>query len=384
VATRIFSSHAGFARFPRSGANDPIGIAVQQPQEKREKDTMRITEFAAAVGSRVDSLKEDFEIRGISTLENAGEGQVSFVSSDKYMDRAGASLASAIIVPEGSAIADRTTIPMKEPWAGVLRLLNHLYPAGRERYFSGVSPTAVVHLEARVAADAVIAPGAVIGPRVEIGARTVVGPNCVIGQDCVIGDDCILHASVTLAHETRLGNRVQVHPGTVLGADGFKYEAIGGRLTKIPQVGRVVIEDDVEIGANVCIDRASFTETRVGRGAKVDNLVQLAHNVTVGANCIIVSQCGIAGSTTIGDGTILAASVGVADNLKIGSGVTVLARSGVKDDIADGQVMLGAPARPVRQAARIYAAEARLPDLVAEVNKLRAKVEQLEKRLADG
>jgi UDP-3-O-[3-hydroxymyristoyl] glucosamine N-acyltransferase len=350
-------------------------------KKPREKDTMRITEFAAAVGTRVDNLKQDFEITGITTLETAGEGQVSFVSKEKYMGRAAGSAAAAIIVPEGAAIEGRATLPMKEPWAGVLHLLNHLYPAGRERYYTGVHSGASVHPDAKVAADAVVAPGAVIGPRTVVGARSVIGPNCVVGQDCVIGEDCVLHAAVTLAHESRLGSRVQIHPGTVIGADGFKYEPIGGKLTKIPQVGCVVIEDDVEIGANVCIDRASFTETRIGQGAKIDNLVQLAHNVVVGRGCVIVSQCGIAGSTTIGDGTILAASVGVADNLKIGSRVTVLARSGVKDDIADGQVMLGAPARPIRQAARIYAAEAKMPDIITEVSRLRARVEELEKRL---
>ena len=190
------------------------------------------------------------------------------------------------------------------------------------------------------------------------------------------------HPRVVLEHGTRIGNRVIIQAGAVLGGDGFKFEVINGRWQKIPQVGRVVIEDDVEIGANTTIDRASFTETHIGAGTKIDNLVQIAHNVRIGRDCVVVAQVGIAGSSTVGDGSILAAQVGVADNLRLGKGVRVMARSGVKDDIPDGRTVLGAPARPFRVAARIMAAEAKLPELVAQVTKLSEKVAELERKLS--
>ena len=343
---------------------------------------MRISEFASAVQAQVDGLTDDFEIQSLTTLSEAQEGDVSFVAKSKYADEAQSSRASAIIVPEGMTIEGRTTLAMKEPWAGVLFLLQHLFPAGREIWFEGngdcfVDPTA------DLADDVRVGPYAVIGPRTKIGAGTIIGPGCVIGQDCEIGENCLFHANTVLGHEVKIGNRVLIHPGAVIGADGFKFEVIGGTWTKIPQVGRVVVEDDVEIGANTCIDRASFTQTQIGAGTKIDNLVQIAHNVQVGRSCVIVSQSGVAGSTTIGDGSILAASVGVADNLKIGKRCVLLARAGLKDNVPDGETYLGTPAGPFRRAARIIAMQQRLPELNETVARLEARIKDLEERLKE-
>lgn len=351
---------------------------------------MKLTELAASLGAEIRNLRDDFEIRSITTLERAAAGDVSFIASDKYAAAAGQSRASALIIPDKlspTALAalpsEAALIPVAEPWAGVLRLLQKLHPdAGRPDFATGIHPTAVIDTSAKIAPDAAVGPNAVIGPRAVIGSRTVVGANCVVGRDCRVGADCVLHPAAVLQDSTVLGDRVIVHPGAVLGADGFKYEIIGGRWTKIPQVGHVEIADDAEIGANTCVDRASYTETVVGSNTKIDNLVQIAHNVRVGANCIIVSQTGVAGSTEIGDGTILAAQAGIADNLKIGRRAVVLARAGVKDHIQDGETVIGTPARPFRQAARIIAAENRLPDWVKELERLRARVEELEKALA--
>jgi UDP-3-O-[3-hydroxymyristoyl] glucosamine N-acyltransferase len=342
---------------------------------------MRISEFASAVQAQVEGLTEDFEIRSLTTLSEAQEGDVSFVAKSRYANEAQSSHASAIIVPEGTTIKGRTTLAMKEPWAGVLFLLNHLFPAGRETWFEGVHADCFVDPTAELAPDVTVGPCAVIGPRTKIGAGTIIGPGCVIGQDCEIGENCLFNANMVLGHEVKIGNRVLIQPGAIIGADGFKFEVIDGTWTKIPQIGRVVVEDDVEIGANTCIDRASFTETHIGAGTKIDNLVQIAHNVQVGRSCVIVSQSGIAGSTTIGDGSILAAAVGVADNLKIGKRCVLLARAGLKDNVPDGETFLGTPAGPFRKAARIMAMQQRLPELNETVARLEARVKELEERL---
>ncbi len=344
---------------------------------------MRLREFAEAVGGQIVGLEEDFEIQGLTTLEQAKPGQVSFVANERYLPAARNSQASALIVAEGLAIPGKTCVVLEEPWRGVLYLLERFYPADAAVYFEGVDPAAVVDATAEVGKGVRIGPRAVVGPRAKIGDGTIVEPGCVIGPDVEIGQNCHLHPNVVIEHGTRIGNRVIIQAGAVIGGDGFKFEVIGGKWTKIPQVGRVVIEDDVEIGANTTIDRASFTETRIGAGTKIDNLVQIAHNVTIGRDCVIVAQVGIAGSSSVGDGSILAAQVGIADNLKLGRGVRVMARSGVKDHLEDGQTVLGTPARPFRLAARIMAAEAKLPDLVSEVAKLSEKVKELEERLKE-
>jgi UDP-3-O-[3-hydroxymyristoyl] glucosamine N-acyltransferase len=343
---------------------------------------MRVREFAQATGARPVGLADDFEIQGISTLEDAQPGQVSFVTNERYMEAAAQTRASALIVPEELVVTGKPCLVMREPWLGVLFLLEHFYPADSAIYYDGVHPTAMIDPTAQLGERVRVGPHAVVGPECVIGARSIIEAGCVIGRDVRIGEDCRLHPRVVLEHGTRIGNRVIIQAGAVLGGDGFKFEVINGRWQKIPQVGRVVVEDDVEIGANTTIDRASFTETHIGAGTKIDNLVQIAHNVRIGRDCVVVAQVGIAGSSTVGDGSILAAQVGVADNLKLGKGVRVMARSGVKDDIPDGRTVLGAPARPFRVAARIMAAEAKLPELVAQVTKLSEKVAELERKLS--
>lgn len=345
---------------------------------------MRLTEFAAAMGSRVENLREDFEITGLSTLERAEPGQVSFLASEKFAAQSRTTRASALIVLEKLPRPDLPCVPMREPWAGVLFLLERLYPSSAGQRFSGVHASSVVDSSAELGEGVAVGPNAVIGPRVRIGGGTVIGPGCVIGADCRIGDRCLFHAGVTISHGCVIGSSVILHPGAVIGADGFKYEVIGGKITKIPQIGTVIIEDNVEIGANSCVDRASFTETRIGANTKIDNLVQVAHNVQIGADCLIVSQTGIAGSTEIGDGSILAARAGIADNLKLGRAVRVMAQAGVKDDLPDGESVLGTPARPFRKMARIIAAEGRLPEMAAEIARMRARIEELEKQAGRG
>jgi len=343
---------------------------------------MRLTEFASAIGGSVNNLQEDFEITGISTLEAAQPGEVSFISDKKYASRVTESKAAAVVTSPEIPVEGRASVVVGEPWRAVLFLLEQLFPNSLRRWPEGVHPSAVVDATAQLGEGARIGANAVIGANVQIGAGTAIGPGCVIGADCILGDNCTLGATSVLEQGTVLGGSVILQPGVVLGADGFKYEMLAGTYTKIPQVGNVVLGDGVEVGANTCIDRASFTRTSIGKNTKIDNLVQIAHNAEIGSGCIVVSQVGVAGSTSIGDGCILAAQAGIADNLKLGKQVVVLAKAGVKDSFDDKTTLFGTPARPMREAARIIAAEAKLPDLLQTVSKLTKRVDELEQKLA--
>jgi UDP-3-O-[3-hydroxymyristoyl] glucosamine N-acyltransferase len=233
-----------------------------------------------------------------------------------------------------------------------------------------------------VAADVSVGEGASIGPLVSVAAgatvgdRSVVGAGCVLGRGIEIGADCILHPRVVVEDNCRIGDRCIVHSGTVIGSDGYGYATVDGLHHKVPQVGIVVLEDDVELGANVCVDRATLGETRIRRGTKVDNLVQIAHNVEVGDHCLLVAQVGISGSTTIGHHSVFAGQSGCSGHLKIGSGVVLAAKAAAYKDVPDGATMAGAPARPHREWLKANANLQRLDGL-------RQKVKQLEERLAE-
>lgn len=311
----------------------------------------------------------DRRVTGLTTLVEADAGQVSFVSSPKFLDAARQSRAAAVIVGPGMDLGpDVAVIQVAEVWGAVIRALAIFCPPDPPR--SEIHPSAVVSPEARLGRDVSVGPlsvieaGAVVGDRVRIGAQVFVGRGAVLGEDVLLHPQVVIHAGV------ELGKRVICQSGAIIGGDGFKYEVIGGRLTKIPQVGTVIIEDDAEIGANTTIDRASLTETRVGARVKVDNLVQLAHNVVVGSDSLIISQVGVAGSTRIGRGCVLAGQVGIADNVVIGDGVRIGAQSGVSNAVTTPGDYLGAPAIPVREQARILMSLPRLPDLVKRVRKL--------------
>jgi UDP-3-O-[3-hydroxymyristoyl] glucosamine N-acyltransferase len=246
------------------------------------------------------------------------------------------------------------------------------------KFAPGVHPTAIVSPTAKLGADVSIQPHAVIEAGVVVGDRTVIGAGTVVGTGCTIGADCVLYANVTLREYTVLGARVTLHPGVVLGADGFGYELTGGKHQKVPQVGIVEIGDDVEIGANTAVDRARFGKTRIGRGTKIDNLVQIAHNCVVGEDCIICGQAALAGSTILGNRVILAGQVGLAGHMTVGDGAIILAQSGVNKDVPPGAFMFGSPAHPHNEAKRITAAIKHLPETVnrlREVEKLLAELQ---------
>lgn len=314
-------------------------------------------------------------VTGLTTLEEAGPEHVSFLANLKFAHAARASRAGAILIPKGAGLgAERAVIEVGEVWAGVLAVLNYFCPPPIAQ--ASIHPSAVVAAEAMIGRDVTVGPLAVIEAGARVGDRSRVGAQCYIGRGAVLGEDVLLHPHVTIHEGVELGKRVIIHSGAVLGADGFKYEVIGGRLRKIPQVGTVMIEDDVEIGANATIDRASLTETRVGARTKMDNLSHLAHNVSVGSDCLIIAQVGVAGSTRIGRGCILAGQVGVADNVTITDGVRLGAQSGVKDSILEPGDYLGSPPLPARDGARVMVSLKRLPDLIKKVRELERRMEK--------
>ena len=321
-------------------------------------------------------------IRGVSSIEEAQEGNLVLAEAPAYFNRAEASSASCILAREGAGPSRKSLILVPNPKAAFARILWLYHPP--KKVPAGVHPSAVIGEGVELGAQVAIGPFVAIGNGVGVGDRAVIGPGCVIGDGCMIGEDSFFHSRVTLYDGTRVGKRVIVHAGAVVGADGFGFVFEAGEQVKIPQVGIAVVEDDVEIGANVCIDRATLGRTLIGRGVKVDNLVQIGHNVTVGEGSMLSAQVGIGGSTTVGKGCTLAGQVGIADHVTVGDRVIVGAQSGVAPgkQLRDGQIVWGSPARPIQKSKQQFAAMARLPDLLDEVATLRRRVADLEARSA--
>ncbi len=305
-------------------------------------------------------------IRRFAPLASAGPHDLAFLDRPQFLDEAAATRAGCCLVVE--KFADRlpaTTIPLvvKDVPRAYARIAAALFPTAMrpQSIFgaAGVAPGAFVHPTARLEQNVTVDPGAVIGPGAEIGGGTIIAANAVIGPEVRIGRDCSIGPGASLV-SALLGNRVIIHAGARIGQDGFGYSPGRGGHTKIPQVGRVILQDDVEIGASTTIDRGSNRDTVIGEGSKIDNLVQIAHNVTIGRHCILVGHVGIAGSVTIGDFVIMGGKVGVRDNVTIGDGVRIAASSLVGGDIAAGQEVGGAPAKPIRQWIREMAMVERL------------------------
>ncbi|MFO7652273.1 MAG: UDP-3-O-(3-hydroxymyristoyl)glucosamine N-acyltransferase [Candidatus Krumholzibacteriia bacterium] len=335
-------------------------------------DGIRLSELARTVGLAHES-DEDPLITGASGLDGAVSGTIIFVTERRWLPRLASSPAAAVILPPGwpSPIPALRAV---DPRAAFARVLEHFAPP-RERVFPpGRHPTAVVDPAADVHVTAALGPYVVIGPGARVGAGSVLGPHVVVEADAAVGEGCVLHARVIVRERCLLGDRITVHPGAVIGSDGFGFvDELGGKR-KIPQIGIVIVGDDVEIGANVCIDRAQTGRTVIGRGTKIDNLVQIGHNVVVGENCALSAQIGISGSCRIGDGVVMGGQAGVADHRLVGSGARVAGKAGVHRDVAPGQAVLGFFARDAREYRRIEGALGRLPDLVRRVRELESAV----------
>jgi UDP-3-O-[3-hydroxymyristoyl] glucosamine N-acyltransferase len=306
-------------------------------------------------------------VQTVGPLDTAGRGAVTFLDNKKYLPQLAETRATAVLLAERhvkDVPAGVIALACRDPYRAFATVTGRFYPAALrlEGTFggeAGVSPAAHVHATARLEPGVVVEPGAVIGARVEIGTGTVICANAVIGHDVRIGRNCHVGAGAALIH-CLIGNRVNIHGGVRIGQDGFGFAMGPGGHQKVPQIGRVVVQDDVEIGANTTIDRGANRDTVIGEGTKIDNLVQIAHNVEIGRHCVIVSQVGISGSTKLGDFVVLAGQVGIAGHVSIGSGAQLGARAGVHTDVPAGARWIGAPAKPFREAARELAAVARL------------------------
>jgi UDP-3-O-[3-hydroxymyristoyl] glucosamine N-acyltransferase len=307
-------------------------------------------------------------LAGFAPANTAREGDLTFAENEKFFRRAEQSAASAILIDGPYDSASKTIIRVANARIGFARVLPLFFP--EPAFVPGIHATSICASSAEIDPSAHIGPFCVIGEKVCIGPKAVLRGGNHVGDNCIIGGDTELFPNVVIYSQTQIGARVRIHAGAVIGADGFGYVPDGGIHRKIPQVGQVIIHDDVEIGANVTIDRGALGPTIIGKGTKIDNLVQIAHNVSIGEHCLVVAQVGIAGSTKIGSGTTLAGQVGIAGHLKIGNNVVVAAQSGVMHDIPDGGKWLGSPAQPDRQTKRQMIAVQQLPDLIRRVNEM--------------
>lgn len=330
-------------------------------------------EIARHVGGQVvgDSTAV---LNQFATIENARPGDLTFAENEDFFSRAEQSAATAIICDKRFSSTKKVLIQVANARIASAKALALFFP--EKKFPAGVHPTAVVAASAKIDPTAHVGPHCVIGERVSIGARTVLQAGNVADDDCTLAEDVNLFPNVTLYARTQIGSRVRVHANSVIGSDGFGYVQDGPVHRKIPQIGNVVIGEDVEIGAGVTIDRGALGSTVVGRGTKIDNLVQIGHNVQIGEGCLLVAQVGIAGSSKLGNYVVLAGQVGVAGHLKIGNRVIVGAKSGVMEDIPDGETWLWIPAQPIRDAKRQALALQRLPELLRRVAKLEKKPEE--------
>ncbi len=312
-------------------------------------------------------------LSSFAQADQARPGDLTFAENEDFFARAEQSAASAIIVSGPYTSAKKVLLRVQSARVAFAKALALFFPDPAPP--PGVHPTAIVPASAQVDASAYIGPYCVLGDRVRIGAHCTLHGGNHVGADSKLGEAVVLFPNVTLYVRTQIGNRVRIHSGTVVGSDGYGYVLDQGRHLKVPQVGNVIIHDDVEIGSNVSIDRGALGPTVIGKGTKIDNLVPIAHNVTIGEHCLVISHVGIAGSTTLGNYVVLAGQVGVAGHLKIGNQVTVGAQAGVMTDIPDGERWLWSPAQPERIAKRQILAMLQLPELLRRIKQLEKKLE---------
>jgi UDP-3-O-[3-hydroxymyristoyl] glucosamine N-acyltransferase len=311
-------------------------------------------------------------LKGFAPADRAQSGELTFAENENYFARAEHSAASAIIAPARFSSASKTLIRVADARVAFARVLPLFFP--EPTFAPGIHPSAVIAPSARIDPSAHIGPKCVVGENACIGARCVLQALDFVGAGCQLGADVLLFPHVTLYAHSELGERVRIHSGTVIGSDGFGYVQDGAAHRKVPQIGNVIIHDDVEIGANVTVDRGALGPTVIGRGTKIDNLVQIGHNVNVGEHCLLVAQAAVAGSSRLGNYVILGGQVGIAGHLRLGDHVSVAGQSGVMRNIKDGEKWFGSPAQPDRQTKRQLIALQHLPELLRRVAELERKL----------
>lgn len=309
-------------------------------------------------------------IRAARSLGEAQFGDITFAEDDRHVEQLHHCLASAAVVSPKAVRLSKPAIRVHDPLSAFVRIVQRLHARSAEPP-SGIHTAAYVHPTAKIGVDVQIDPFAVVGAGVVIGDRCRIGGGVQIGALCRLGDDCTLYPNVVLYPEIHLGKRVVIHSNSVIGADGFGFRMHDGKHVKVPQLGRVEIGDDVEVGACTTIDRGTFGPTRIGDGTKIDNLVQVAHNCQIGKHNLFVSQMGIAGSSSTGDYVVIAGQVGVTDHVHIGAGSIIGAKAGVTKDVADGQRMLGAPATREREQKRILMTLEKLPEFRRDLQRIK-------------
>ena len=319
------------------------------------------------------------EVTGIASLEDAGPGELTFVTDERRLPLLAESRAEAVLLGQGKESHGKPAIVVRNPQAALVVLLAHFEPTPPSSP-PGPGPGAFIHPNAIIGQHVKIGPCAVIEDGAHIGDGTEIGAMAHVGWDAKVGSKCRIDPFASVGSRTTVGDRVIIHSGSVLGADGFGFIPGPDGPRKVPQIGRVVVEDDVEIGAGCTIDRATVGVTILRRGAKLDDQVHIAHNCDVGGGSLIAGQTGTGGSVTIGKGCVFGGQVGIADHIKIGDGVQVGAKSGVHRDAGAGERLFGYPARPAREAIRLAGEVARLPKLVERVRELEARIAELEKR----
>ncbi|AZR73971.1 UDP-3-O-(3-hydroxymyristoyl)glucosamine N-acyltransferase [Anoxybacter fermentans] len=341
----------------------------------------RLKDLAEIVGGNIIG-DGDIMIVGVgSAKEGASYGTITFAETEEIHKEAEKTEAAAVIVPKTITKSSKTLVQVDNPRLAFARIAREFMP--KPLVTGEIHPTSVIHPTAVIGEDVSIHPYAVIDEGVRIGPRTVIGPGVYVGKGVKIGADCEIHANVVIEYETRIGDRVIIHGGTVLGSDGYGFVTTKEGHYKIPQLGNVIIEDDVEIGANVTIDRGAIGSTIIGRGTKIDNLVHLAHNVETGPECLIVAQSGIAGSTKLGKRVTMAGQSGVFGHLKVGDYVTLAARGVITSNVESGSFLSGFPAIDHKQNYKIKAASRRVPELLKQIKTMEKRLAELEKKLED-
>jgi UDP-3-O-[3-hydroxymyristoyl] glucosamine N-acyltransferase len=340
---------------------------------------LTVRQLAERIGAKLTGNTKDFDrvVDSVGPAESAGENEVTFVSDDKHRDIVLRSKAAAVIVPAKIESLNCPQFIVGNVNAALIEVLNIFSPV-LEKQPVGVNPDAQVAEDVKISQGVSIGACAIIEKGVTIGRNTVIAGGCKIGQNSKLGENCRIDCNVVIYHNCFIGSNVVIQANSTIGATGFGYAFIDGAHRLIPHNGGVIIEDFVEIGANCCVDRAKFGNTIIGAGTKIDNLVQIAHNVIIGKCCLIAAQTGISGSTKLGDGVVLAGQVGLADHINIGPGTMVGAHSGVMNDVEAGRKVMGTPALDGMEALRLVGLTRRLPKMAEQLKQLNKRLEELE------